>query len=122
MATRRRLLRPQAIKPAQTSKTWLEAFVDYTAGECHLADNTVAAYHRDLDHFFAWLDHRNVVDLTIRDLADYATWLHERTIRVRAAYPSGVTFMPPKGSPAAASNPARAPGKVRSGRCRRSYV
>jgi site-specific recombinase XerC len=80
MATRRRLLRPQALKPAQTSKSWLEAFVDYAAGECHLSDNTVAAYRRDLDHFYTWLDRRNVVDLSIRDLADYVSWLHGRKL------------------------------------------
>jgi integrase/recombinase XerD len=80
MATRRRLLRPQALKPAQTSKTWLEAFVDYAAGECHLSDNTVAAYRRDLDHFYTWLDRRNVADLSIRDLADYVAWLHGRKL------------------------------------------
>jgi integrase/recombinase XerD len=80
MTTRRRLLRPQTIKPTVTSKSRLEAFVDYVAGECHLADNTVAAYRRDLEHFFTWLDARNVVDLTIRDLADYVTWLHGRKL------------------------------------------
>jgi integrase/recombinase XerD len=79
-SSRRRMLRTQTAKPRQTSKTWLEAFVDYAAGECHLAENTVAAYHRDLDHFFAWLDRRNVVDLTIRDLADYVTWLYGRKL------------------------------------------
>ena len=78
--TRRRMLRTQTARPLQTSKTWLEAFVDYAAGECHLAENTVAAYHRDLDHFFAWLDRRNVVDLSIRDLADYVTWLYGRKL------------------------------------------
>ena len=66
--------------PSQTSKTWLEAFVAYAAGECHLAENTVAAYRRDLEHFFAWLDRRNIADLSIRDLADYVTWLHGRKL------------------------------------------
>jgi integrase/recombinase XerD len=81
MATsRRRLLRLQTPKPVQTLKTRLEAFVDYAAGECHLAENTVAAYRRDLEHFHAWLEGRNVVDLTIRDLADYVAWLAERKL------------------------------------------
>jgi len=81
MATpRRRLLRPQAPTPVVQSKTWLEAFVAYAAGECHLAANTVAAYRRDLEHFFAWLDARNPADLSIRDLADYAGWLHDRKL------------------------------------------
>lgn len=51
------------------------AFVGYLANECHLADNTVVAYRRDLRRFFAWLDRRNVLDLSIRQLADYAAWL-----------------------------------------------
>ena len=81
MATpRRRLLRPQTPTPVRQSKTWLEAFVAYAAGECHLAENTVAAYRRDLEHFFTWLDARNPADLSIRDLADYAGWLHDRKL------------------------------------------
>lgn len=78
--TRRRLLRTQTTKPLQTSKTWLDAFLDYTAGECHLAENTVAAYRRDLEHFYLWLDARTVANLTIRDLADYVTWLAGRKL------------------------------------------
>lgn len=78
--TRRRLLRPQPPKPAQMAKTWLEAFVAYTAGECHLAENTVAAYRRDLEHFFAWLEQRRIPELTIRDLADYVGWLAGRAL------------------------------------------
>src|SRR5512141_1039738 len=77
---RRRLLRPQPPKPATTAKTWLDAFVAYSAGECHLAENTVAAYRRDLQHFFAWLEDRRIAELSIRDLADYAGWLHGREL------------------------------------------
>ncbi len=81
MATiRRRLLRPQPAKPAVRAKTWLDAFVDYSAGECHLAENTVAAYRRDLTHFFDWLQGRSIPELSIRDLADYVNWLHGRTL------------------------------------------
>ena len=53
--TRRLLLRSQAAKPVVTPRTWLEGFVAYSAGECHLAENTVAAYRRDLTRFFVWL-------------------------------------------------------------------
>lgn len=49
--------------------------MQYSAGECHLADNTVAAYRRDLARFLAWLQGRSIPQLTIRDLADYAAWL-----------------------------------------------
>ena len=75
--SRRRRLIPTKPKPRPTSRVWLDGFVDYVAGECHLADNTVAAYRRDLKRFFEWLDGRDVVSLSIRQLADYAAWLHE---------------------------------------------
>jgi integrase/recombinase XerD len=61
-------------------QTWLEAFVQYSAGECHLAENTVAAYRRDLTRFFQWLAERSIPALTIRELADYTGWLHERKL------------------------------------------
>ncbi len=79
-AKRRRLLHHQTLKPVDRSKTYLEAFVAYAAGECHLAANTVAAYRRDLEHFFAWLEGRSIPELSIRDLADYAGWLHGRNL------------------------------------------
>jgi integrase/recombinase XerD len=78
--TRRRLLRPQAPKPVARGTTWLDAFVAYVAGECHLAENTVAAYRRDLRHFFAWLEGRRIENLTIRDLSDYVGWLYARKL------------------------------------------
>jgi len=78
----RRLLRPHAPKPKplQLAQSQLDAFVSYAAGECHLAENTVAAYRRDLVHFFLWLERRNLVDLSIRDLSDYVAWLHARKL------------------------------------------
>lgn len=78
VTTRRRRLRPQTPKPVNRTKTWLDAFIAYSTGECHLAPNTVAAYRRDLVHFFEWLVGRSIPDLSIRDLADYVNWLHGR--------------------------------------------
>jgi integrase/recombinase XerD len=72
--------RPKPPHARSLAQTWLDAFVEYAAGECHLAENTVAAYRRDLARFFEWLDGRAVVHLTIRDLADYAGWLHARKL------------------------------------------
>jgi len=74
----RKRLRPQPVKARGLSSVWLDSFVEYAAGECHLADNTVAAYRRDLKHFFQWLASRSIPDLTVRDLAQYAAWLHQR--------------------------------------------
>jgi integrase/recombinase XerD len=68
-------LRPKPPAPADLARTALEAFVAYSAGECHLAENTVAAYRRDLARFFDWLAGRPIPGLGIRDLADYAAWL-----------------------------------------------
>jgi integrase/recombinase XerD len=71
----RKPLRPKPPPATSPARSALEAFVAYSAGECHLADNTVAAYRRDLARFFDWLQGRSIPGLGIRDLADYAAWL-----------------------------------------------
>jgi integrase/recombinase XerD len=53
----------------------LSAYVEYLRTECHLSDNTVAAYRRDLRKFYEWLDGREPARLGIRELADFAVWL-----------------------------------------------
>jgi integrase/recombinase XerD len=78
--TPRKLLRPKPRPARRLADTWLDAFVAYSAGECHLAENTVAAYRRDLRRFFEWLAGRSIPALSIRDLADYAGWLHEKKL------------------------------------------
>lgn len=62
------------------AQTWLDGFVEYAAGECHLADNTVAAYRRDLVRFFEWLSGRSIATRSIRDLADYMGWLYAKQL------------------------------------------
>ena len=79
-APRRKLLKPVAVATGVKSGRSLEAFVDYLRSECHLAENTVAAYGRDLKRFFVWLEGRSIAKLTIRELADYAGWLHEHKL------------------------------------------
>ena len=76
--SRRRLLRPQTARPFPTAKTRVEAFVAYASGECHLSENTVAAYRHNLERFSAWLGGRDVAALSIRNLSDYVGWLHGR--------------------------------------------
>ena len=76
-ATRRK---PKPSKARSLAQRWLDAFVEYTAGECHLAENTVAAYRRDLKRFFEWLGGRSIPALSIRDLADYMGYLHEQKL------------------------------------------
>ncbi len=78
---RKKRLHPKPLaKPRDLSRGLVESFVQYSAAECHLAENTVAAYHRDLRRFMEWLDGRGIDKLTIRDLADYATWLHAKNL------------------------------------------
>ena len=71
------------IKPkvrGDEAERWAAAFVDYLRSECHLADNTVVAYQRDVRRFHQWLGirARPIVDLDIRDLSDFVGWLHRR--------------------------------------------
>jgi len=74
----RRHLRPQSVR--SPAETWLESFVGYLSGECHLAANSVAAYRRDMTRFFQWNAGRSIPQLTIQDLADYAAWLHGKQL------------------------------------------
>ena len=78
--SRRRTSPPKTPRVRSSAQTWLDAFVRYVAGECHLAENTVAAYRRDLARFFEWLAGRDAAKLSIRELADYAGWLHARKL------------------------------------------
>ncbi len=73
-------LRPSPPKAANVARRWVDAFVAYAAGECHLADNTVDAYRRDLVRFCRWLGGRPIAGLSIRDLADYVAWLGEQNL------------------------------------------
>jgi integrase/recombinase XerD len=66
--------------PATVGGRYVAAFIDYARSECHLAENTVAAYRRDLIKFAIWLDRREVARLSVRNLADYVAWLHEQDL------------------------------------------
>jgi len=80
MSPLRRPIRPVCVKPQARTTTWLEAFAAYAASECHLAQNTVAAYRRDLERFFEWLGGRSIGELTMTDLGDYAAWLSQQKL------------------------------------------
>jgi len=73
---RKLVLKPLIVKT--TEQEWFESFVEYLSGECHLAENTVMAYRRDMKHFWEWRESRTVSHLTISDLADYIDWLKKR--------------------------------------------
>ena len=75
MVSKRRLVRPAPPRPEADTRRYI-AFENYLRSECHLADNTVAAYRRDLRRFRQWNAGRAFERLTIADLSDYAAWLH----------------------------------------------
>jgi integrase/recombinase XerD len=84
ISTRKKIVKPikkrRGAKGGNTSETWRDSFIEYVRNECHLADNTVAAYRRDLRRFYEWLAGRVVSALSIQDLSDYAAWLHQQKL------------------------------------------
>ncbi len=65
----------EAPKPFETMAGWIERYTVYLRSECHLADNTVQAYRRDLEHMKEWLDGRSPTVLGISDLTEFAAFL-----------------------------------------------
>ncbi len=77
---RRKLVRRDRQAKLQNAGRWQDAFIHYLRSECRLAENTVVAYGRDMRRFDQWLGDRSIVNLTIRELADYASWLHDQSL------------------------------------------
>ncbi len=59
---------------------WNTSFADYLRRECHLAENTVAAYARDLQHFEEWRRDRDLREMKVSDLSRYVGWLADRQL------------------------------------------
>lgn len=78
MSPARRQLSVQSLHRTGLTGSWEELFSHYLASECHLADNTVQAYRRDLRKFLEWLAGRDMRSLTVQDLSDYIGWLHQQ--------------------------------------------
>jgi integrase/recombinase XerD len=66
--------------PLSSGARMVAAFLDYSRTECHLSENTCAAYRRDLVKFASWLGTRPVQRLTIQDLSQYTAWLGEQKL------------------------------------------
>ncbi|MCO6453897.1 MAG: site-specific tyrosine recombinase XerD [Pirellulaceae bacterium] len=76
MTTRKTKLALAASRPEATEvPRRREAFLHYLRTECHLAENSVAAYGRDLARFTRWVDRRPLRGLTVAELSDYVAWL-----------------------------------------------
>lgn len=59
---------------------FVSAFSEYLRAECHLSDNTVQAYRRDMRRFYEWAGDRKPQKLNVNDLSDYAAWLHAKNL------------------------------------------
>lgn len=75
----RRLKSKQPSRP-NAIKRWGESFIDYLRSECHLAENTVLAYGRDMRRFSDWLGKRQVQKLTVSELADFVGYLNQQNL------------------------------------------
>jgi integrase/recombinase XerD len=80
MAAPRKQIKPRRDTAAENTARWREAFVRYLRSECHLAENTVQAYDRDLRRFLQWLGNRRIEGLTISELSGYPAWLTEQQL------------------------------------------
>jgi len=77
---RRRTLLQQAAGNQKPPAPRNEGFLDYLRSECHLAENTVIAYGRDMRRFRDWLNGRQIRSLTITDLSDFTGYLAEQDL------------------------------------------
>lgn len=80
MATNRKQIKPRRDAAAENAVRLREAFVRYLRSECHLAENTVLAYDRDLRRFLTWLGNRRIEGLSISELSAYPAWLLQQEL------------------------------------------
>lgn len=78
MAKRRTKLQQMqdAGRPAHSSRSLdsiRDDFLTYLRGECHLAENSISAYRRDLDRFVDWLGKRRLDSIKVGHLTDFMT-------------------------------------------------
>lgn len=59
------------------SSDWHQKFTDYLRSECHLSENTVAAYGRDLKKLFSWLGSNSLSRLKLADLGEFIAVLQK---------------------------------------------
>lgn len=68
------------ISPSGSTVRWRNAFIEYMRTECHLAENSVAAYTRDINRFQTWLRNKRIPDLSVRDLSGFVAWLAKQNL------------------------------------------
>jgi len=61
--------------PAEVGSNWLQKFTNYLRAECHLSENTVSAYGRDLRRLIQWLGPTPPQRLKLSDLSEFVAAL-----------------------------------------------
>lgn len=75
-----RQLKPSQAARGENVSSRTEDFCEYLRSECHLSENTVMAYGRDMRRFNQWLGDRSVPDLTIAELSDFVGFLNDQQL------------------------------------------
>ena len=70
----------QPMNAENTTRRWSAAYTDYLRSECHLAENTVMAYSRDMVRFTKWVGKRSIPKLTVSELSDFVAFLAKQKL------------------------------------------
>jgi integrase/recombinase XerD len=70
-------VRQPTTAPAPETTDWYDRFANYLRSECHLADNTVKAYGRDLRRLQLWAAGRLLTKLNLSDLGEFVESLQK---------------------------------------------
>lgn len=65
---------------AQPKSGWADKFADYLRSECHLAENTVKAYSRDITKLLKWAGRKDITRIKLSDLSDFVGWLQTQKL------------------------------------------
>ncbi|MEM8914000.1 MAG: site-specific tyrosine recombinase XerD [Planctomycetota bacterium] len=81
-ATKLQVLRQQTASNVTTGteQSVCTEYLTYLRRECHLADNTIAAYGRDLRRFVGWLNGRRPGEINITQLSGFVAYLTEQSL------------------------------------------
>lgn len=71
---------PVAAPATEKTVDWQQKFTDYLRSECHLAENTVAAYGRDLKRLLNWLGNSSLMRLKLSDMSQFVASLQKEKL------------------------------------------
>ncbi len=66
--------------PTSSQEDWQQKYTDYLRSECHLAENTVLAYGRDLKRLIAWRGKQPLHKICLADLSEFVGYLQQQQL------------------------------------------